>query len=304
MAGFALKVKTKSGQVVVNGLTPKSTVADLKHKLSAVTSIKENCLHVLAGYPPKPINLSVGDATLETVNINSGDTLIVEEKQATQLLKLEDSPRHHVSEDTVSAGILMKKVVPADNSCLFTSIGFVLSGKVDLTCSSYMRQIIAETVSGDKDNYSEAILGKPNPEYCQWILKPESWGGAIELSILSNFYGLEIAVVDTLNAIINRFGEDHSYAHRVFLMFDGIHYDPLYLEPLEGDGIRTIFSAEDEGVLEQARELAHEAKSSRQFTDVNKFTLKCLVCDCLLTGQVQAQLHAKETGHMNFGEVA
>jgi ubiquitin thioesterase OTU1 len=96
-----------------------------------------------------------------------------------------------------------------------------------------MRQIIAESVSSDTDNYSEAVLGKPNPEYCRWILKPDSWGGAIELAVLSNFYGLEIAVVDTLNAIINRFGEDQHYAQRVFLMFDGIHYDPLYLEPFE-----------------------------------------------------------------------
>jgi ubiquitin thioesterase OTU1 len=106
-------------------------------------------------------------------------------------------------------------------------------GKVDVDNAPFMRQIIAESVSNDPDNYYEAILGKPNPEYCQWILKPDSWGGAIELAVLSNFYGLEIAVVDTLNAIINRFGEDQHYAQRVFLMFDGIHYDPLYLEPFE-----------------------------------------------------------------------
>lgn len=77
------------------------------------------------------------------------------------------------------------------------------------------------------------MLGKPNEEYCEWILKPDSWGGAIELAVLSNYYGIEMAVVDTLNAIINRFGEDQRYAHRVFLLFDGIHYDPLFLEPLE-----------------------------------------------------------------------
>lgn len=64
-------------------------------------------------------------------------------------------------------------------------------------------------------------------------MKPDSWGGAIELAVLSKFYGIEIAVVDSVNAIINRFGEDQQYEHRVFLTFDGIHYDPLYLEPLE-----------------------------------------------------------------------
>ena len=57
-----------------------------------------------------------------------------------------------------------------------------------------MRQIIAEAVAADSSNFSEAILGRPNADYCEWIQKPESWGGAIELAVLSNFYGIEIAV--------------------------------------------------------------------------------------------------------------
>lgn len=46
-----------------------------------------------------------------------------------------------------------------------------------------MRQLIAEHVTHDPETYSEAILGKPPKEYCEWILKPDSWGGAIELSV-------------------------------------------------------------------------------------------------------------------------
>lgn len=53
----------------------------------------------------------------------------------------------------------------------------------------------------------------------------------------------------------------------------------------------------------EAEELAKEAKSSRQYTDVNKFTLKCLVCNTQMSGQIQAQQHAKTTGHTNFGEI-
>ena len=51
-----------------------------------------------------------------------------------------------------------------------------------------------DTVAGDPEEYTEAFLGKPNAEYCAWILNPQSWGGAIELSILArcvligNFY--------------------------------------------------------------------------------------------------------------------
>lgn len=307
MTSLNLKLKTKSGQIIVNTLTSLNTIAELKAHLSAVTKIPTTDLHVLCGYPPVPLDLTANERTLQACNIKSGDTLIVEEKESivNEHDFLLDSQRRIMDQQFAdSPGILMKKVVPADNSCLFTSIGFVLEGKVDTRCNILMRQIIAETVSNDEENYSEAILGKPNRDYCNWILKPDSWGGAIELAVLSKFYGIEIAVVDTVNAIINRFGEDQHYDHRVFLIFDGIHYDPLYLEPLEPSGsIRTIFSTLDDRILQEAEQLAMEAKSSRQYTDVNKFTLHCLVCNKMLTGQAELLSHAKETGHSNFGEV-
>lgn len=117
----------------------------------------------------------------------------------------------------------------------FTSLiysGYTLNGRVDTEVGTYMREIIAQHVSNDKETYNEAILGKPNQEYCDWIRKSESWGGAIEVSILSAYYGIEIAVVDITNALINRFGEDQKFQMRAFVIYDGIHYDPLYLESL------------------------------------------------------------------------
>jgi len=316
MAGFALRVKTKNGQIVLNTVQPSSTIYTLKEELSNITKISPNNLHVLYGFPPKPLDLSIEDKTLESRNIHSGDTLIIEEKPSQSIPTTanpidENQPsnevRRHITENSVgleSPGILLKKVVPADNSCLFTSIGFVLGGKVDVTCGTYMRQIIAEAVAGDADCYNEAILGRPNDDYCKWIQRPESWGGAIELAILSKFYGMEIAVVDTINAIINKFGEDQMYDHRVFLIFDGIHYDPLYLEPFQDNGsIQTVFPRTDDKILREAETLAMEAQTSRQFTDVNKFSLRCLDCGVYLKGQTEAVGHAKDTGHSNFGEV-
>jgi len=105
-------------------------------------------------------------------------------------------------------GILLKQVVPADNSCLFTSVGFILSGKVDTESGSYMRQIIASAVHNEKETYNDGILGRPNDEYCAWIMHESSWGGGIEVSILSQHYGIEFDVVDITSAMINRFGED------------------------------------------------------------------------------------------------
>jgi len=72
----------------------------------------------------------------------------------------------------------------------------------------------------------------------------------------------------------------------------------------QGGSIQTIFSIEDERMLLEAAQLAKEARSSRQFTDVQKFTLICIDCKIMLNGQAAAQQHAKDTGHKNFGEVA
>lgn len=80
MAGFVLRVKTKSGQKVVNGLAPQDKAFQLKAKLAELTGVPVAALHVLAGFPPKPVDLDV-DATIERIGIVSGDTLIVEEKQ-------------------------------------------------------------------------------------------------------------------------------------------------------------------------------------------------------------------------------
>lgn len=101
---------------------------------------------------------------------------------------------------------------------------------MDPNCSGYMREIIAAEVAKDTISYNEAVLSKTNEDYCKWIQKKDSWGGAIEISILCSFYGIEMCVVDISNSIINRFGEDKDYGSRSFLLFDGIHYDPLYLE--------------------------------------------------------------------------
>ena len=103
----------------------------------------------------------------------------------------------------------------------------------------WLWKVIAAAVMSDPTTYTEAILGKRNQEYVEWISKPDKWGGkslsfvmvddahgksvmvdvgylfehgalvtkslnffvgaslgAIELAILSDFYGREIAAYD------------------------------------------------------------------------------------------------------------
>ncbi len=127
-------------------------------------------------------------------------------------------------------------------------------------------------------------------------------GGAIEISILSKYYKIEMCVVDIQTGRVDRFGEDCEYLKRVFILYDGIHFDPLYLEKADGSTIQTRFLASDVNIMLQAVELGNEFRKTKQFTDTSNFKLRCLVCQNGMTGQKQAQEHAKSTGHMNFGE--
>lgn len=65
----------------------------------------------------------------------------------------------------------------------------------------------------------------------------------------------------------------------------------------------TIFATSEDEILAMALQLASEAKASRQFTDIQNFSLRCILCGKGLKGQLEARQHAKETGHTDFGEI-
>lgn len=339
-----LRVKTRSGQQVIDSLNEINCLEDLKAILYSLTGIAPNRLKVLAGFPPRPLDLRDESQLLGQVFPNQRETLIVEEakedivdnrkpasvpgnnspsryitnqsgghgqgnQKPTGNQSQQERRRHNSVPKGGVEGVLLRRPVPANNSCLFTSVYFCLTnGEYSDDAGPRLRQIIAETVAADRDTFNEAFLGKPNREYCTWILNEDHWGGGIELAILSQFYETEMVAVDTQNARLNRFGEDRNHAHRILIIYDGIHYDPLMLEPfsnskLSNRKVITVFPTSDARMLDMALEVAREAKAARQFTDVANFTLKCLVCNERLTGQSQAREHAKVTGHANFGEV-
>lgn len=316
-----LRMQTKSGHKVLEGLFPASTIGRLKEVIADSANIPKHRIKIRQGFPPKVIDISNEIAELSSF-FRSGDTIIVEEDESINIVDVISSPSTSVGQEPVlesddrldtmlhhqlekgASGILTRKVVPADNSCLFTSVNLVINeGTFDLQAAPILREVIAGIVSSDPATYSEAILGKPNSSYCKWIRDKNSWGGGIELAILSQYFSTEIAVVDTQSGRVDRFGEDKNYKERVFLIYDGIHYDPLVYESIDHSGlIRTKFSIHNAVIMALALELASEAKSVRQFTDVAGFSLRCLACQQPLRGEREATEHARSTGHINFGE--
>lgn len=319
-----LRVKSAQGQFRLDTLHVDSTVEELLGCLFSLTGVPPASMRLLlSDAPPRPLDCADPQRRLDALPLRSGDTLIVEarrEQPAASVATAKKKKEHHKEHKTLPPhkpdekkkkneeplpGVLVKRPVPADNSCLFTSVYLALSnGDYDAGASGALRQVIADCVAADKDTYTEAFLGRPNREYCTWILNEEHWGGAIELSVLSRHYNVEMVAVDAQSGRLHRFGADEGFDQRLLLLYDGIHYDPLVLEPLEpGLPVRTLFSTREDELLALALELAQEAKASRQYTDVRNFTLRCLICDVGLVGQEAARRHAQETGHSNYGEV-
>ncbi|KAK8461653.1 hypothetical protein SEVIR_1G075900v4 [Setaria viridis] len=129
-------------------------------------------------------------------------------------------------------GAVVRRVIPSDNSCLFNAVGYVMEHNRNK--ASELRQVIAATVASDPAKFNEVFLGKPNEAYCAWILDPEKWGGAIELSILSEYYGREIAAYDIQTTRCDLYGQEKNYSERVMLIYDGLHYDALAVSFLDG----------------------------------------------------------------------
>ncbi|KAL0316469.1 UNVERIFIED_CONTAM: OVARIAN TUMOR DOMAIN-containing deubiquitinating enzyme 2 [Sesamum radiatum] len=205
-------------------------------------------------------------------------------------------------------GIVVRRVIPSDNSCLFNALGYVMDH--DKNKASELRQVIAATVASDPEKYSEAFLGKTNEEYCAWILNPEKWGGAIELAILAEYYGVRLQRMTSKPQDVICMGRlEKNFAERVMLIYDGLHYDALAMSPFEGapeEFDQTIFPVQKDrtvGPVEGlALNLVKDQQRKRSYTDTSNFTLRCGVCQIGVVGQKEAMEHAQATGHVNFQE--
>ncbi|KAJ2705139.1 ubiquitin-specific protease otu1 [Coemansia sp. IMI 203386] len=171
-------------------------------------------------------------------------------------------------------GYLVERRVPGDNSCLFRCILRAL-GRPDLTVDG-LRQIVSKRVDEDPETYNEAVLEMPPNEYCSWIQQMSSWGGGIEMAVLSKEFHVEICSIDISNLRIDRFGEGR-YCRRIVLLYDGSHYNyiarvsgPEAPEEFDETLFEIGFGADnDHGLLESAIELAGKLRTG----DFNLSTL-------------------------------
>lgn len=172
-----------------------------------------------------------------------------------------------------------------------------------------LRSLIASTIRSNPSLYTAAILDKEPADYCAWITSDSSWGGAIELQILAEQSGVEIASINVQDGRVDRYNE--GAANRCILVYSGIHYDVVALSPsvdpfdrsvLPPDEDVKVFAKSDEDVLLAATTLVAELRKRHYFTDTAKFALMCGQCSWKGHGEQEAVEHAKMTGHYDLKE--
>ncbi|EGW34863.1 uncharacterized protein SPAPADRAFT_53257 [Spathaspora passalidarum NRRL Y-27907] len=329
-----LKLKSRIGTCTINIDDSKlfrDFLEDIKNN-SQLHLETERISSIKSGFPPKPLDLTFSspDVTVSDKGIKDGDQLIVEFVHSGGVKRpLSESPvppvrkRPTPSEEIPAVYIpeldryIILRNIPDDNSCLFNSISYAMSGYDSYRTISPpgdLRNVVVEYIEKDPELYSELVLGRPRDEYCEWIRKKDSWGGAIELGILADWFDIRIVCIDIESGNFIRFENEKKPPKRfIILIYSGIHYDLLSLNEELSQNERDMKndisnwpieeSKQEELILASSQKLCKKLQENDYATNTTTFRVRCLDCYQILVGEMGASKHAEETGHVNFGEV-
>ena len=335
-----IRIRGPSGQSTAT-MSEDSTVDDLKVKITQTTSVTS--FSVKYGYPPRELSLDdyPGDTPLLDLRLD-GEQLTVSERSgavsiddtepgSTKAIPQAATGSKTIPPPTTSApaplsisrkqapedppelsmpsrnATLVLRIMPDDNSCLFRAFNSAYFGIMDNMHE--LRSVIAQNIQANPGMYTSAVLDKEPDEYCRWIQHPDSWGGSIELQILSQHFDVEICSIDVQTLRVDRYNEGQP--QRCILVYSGIHYDVVALTPSDSPFTRDyvppeydtkIFSAADDEVVEKAKALCKILQGRGYFTDTAGFRIRCQDCGGIFTGEKGALEHARSTGHGNFSE--
>lgn len=200
--------------------------------------------------------------------------------------------------------IPVRRYVNPDNSCLFSSIGYLIESNNFNEMTGYKyRMMIAEYLLNNKLN--DVILDKPQSEYLESIQDITKWGGAIELRIFSDMFKVKIASFDILYDRVDIFGENKDYSKIIYLMYTGSHYDPLVMN-FSSDGTQstdiTKFDFNDHNILLKFREYVKKFKD--ECVDISSLkNFKCEICSEEFDNQDNLLIHAQNKGHWEFKQI-
>lgn len=303
-----MKIKISGPQGFSKVLTVKDE--DPLQKIIDESNCPVTITAIRFGFPPQKVdcNAQTLQQSFDDVGISAGEKITLVTQDVTAEVPVKTKIDGGDVELPVTATrivlpegqqrILQVHEVPDDNSCLFHAISY--SFYKELSISSQLRELVSEEVVADPVTYSDAVLDKPNREYASWILKKDSWGGGIEIAILSKKLEVAIYVLDMDAQQFDKFSEDQ-FDQFIVIMFNGVHYDSVELD----DG-KTVFDKRDlfytELILSGALQIAQQMKQTGHSFNTRKDVIVCNSCNSKLVGEREVARHAEATGHYDFGQ--
>ena len=137
-----------------------------------------------------------------------------------------------------------------------------------------------------------------------FIQNPTNWGGALEVKMFSEIFNVQIACIDVKTNRVDIYGEDKEYLHRIYLLYNGVHYDPLVFNrdaSADPNGDITIFYSHDEFVLLQFRSLLLEYKNKGDYVDFS--CMQCKICSIKCVNENEALEHSINTHHWEYDNI-
>lgn len=295
-----------------------SVDADINDLISTI--LKEysdqaiNVKSIRFGYPSKTIDITEAQFTrkLNDFGISSGEKIIFElNSYINKFVSLNTEIPYKDSRpvftqlclDHIEPGMVLQvHKMPDDNSCLFHALSY--SVYKDITISAQLRMIVHDEITSNKEKYSDAILGKKNAEYAEWISQKNSWGGYIEIAILSLYMGMAVFVLDMDSAKYEKFNED-KFDRFVIILFNGVHYDSLEVTGTLKHENQTVFDLNDpvsELIMDGALSISSQMKEAGYSFNTYSDKIRCNICKKIMLGEREVARHAEDTGHCDFGQ--
>lgn len=299
---------TLLGNKVVT-LENDGSIGELESTIQAAFGGNVSLKSIRFGYPPQTLEIesNTADIKLDDLGISSGEKITIETAKilATShpVVKSPKLKENEISLDDIwPSSYLRVHTVPDDNSCLFHAISYCIYR--DISLSQQLRDIVASEIIDNKEEYSDAILGRSNKDYAEWISQSTSWGGGIEIAILSKYMSMSVFVLDVDAGRYEKFNEE-KFDKFIMIVFNGVHYDAMELCRDDTREIDTVFDQREENielVLQRAQDVALRLKKSGYSFNTQRDKIKCNVCLETLIGEREVARHAEKTGHVDFGQ--
>jgi ubiquitin thioesterase OTU1 len=197
----------------------------------------------------------------------------------------------------------IRREVDADNSCLFSSVAYLIDrANFNEEASLRFRQIIIDYLLDD--NFDSNLLDQPKDKYIEFIQNPKNWGGALEVKMFSEIFQKQIVCIDVKTNRADIYGEDKNYPQRIYLLYNGIHYDPLVMNfDIGADPSTdiTMFDSNNSEIFELMKCLLLEYKNQGDFVEF--YSLECKDCTEKFKNENEAVEHSINYNHWEFKQI-